>query len=390
MKLTLILISLVLSIGMNAQGTFSKTINSNILNSSKELKIYIPDNYKKDSLKKYPLTIILDAEQLFDIYVSNAVLFSKNDKAPEQIIIGINQHKNDDRYKDCSYEEHNSYPIPSAQQFLNFVRDELIPFSSENYRISSFKTIVGNTLTANFINYFLIENQPSFNAYIAINPSFAPDMPFAIQDKANSLKNTPIFYYLSNGSYNSDQKNTILKASVTRLKNIGNTNFHFFSNYFNQQSKLASIGQSLAISQSYIFKSYAAITKDEYTKNIQNLSPPDAIAYLENKYVDIDYLFDTNLKIREQDIYAIEGIILDKENGDYLKDFGEMILKLYPESPLGDYYIGNFYETGGKLKKALKHYKNGYSKVKGSEEDALGYYQNVTRVLNKQKGTYTQ
>lgn len=390
MKITITLLSLFLSTTIFGQGTFTKRIDSNILNNSRELKIYVPDGYKKDSLKQYPLTIILDAEELFDIYVANAKLFAMHDKAPEQIVIGINQHKNKDRYKDCSYEEHNSFPIPSAQLFIDFVRSELITFATENYRISSFKTIVGKTLTGNFINYFLIEHQPTFNAFIGLNSSFAPDMPNAIQDKVKNLKDFPVFYYLSNGNYNNAQKITLIKSTVTRLKDIENSNFRFYSDHFKQQSKTASIGQSLASAQAFIFKSFAAISKDEYQKKVAALSPPDAIAYLENKYVEIDYLFDANLKIRERDIYAIEGIILDQENGDYLKDFGEMIQKLYPESPLGDYYIGNYYETGGKFKKALKHYKNGYSKVKGSEEDALGYYQNVTRVLNKQKGTYTQ
>lgn len=390
MKIILTFLLLFLTLGITAQGTFSKQFESTILKSSRELQLYIPDNYKNDSLKKYPLTIVLDADELFDIYVANAKLSAKHDTAPEQIIIGINQDKNNDRYKDCSFEEHNSYPTPSGQLFLDFVRYELLSYAMENYRISDFKTIIGHTLTANFINYFLIENKPSFHAFVALNPNFAPEMPFAVRDKLSNLKNYPVYYYLSNGDYNNTKKNSTITATATRLTAIENSDFHFKNDYFNNESRIASIGKSLGSIHSFIYNSYAAITKEEFSKNIAHLSPPEAIAYLENKYVDIDYLFDSNLKIREQDIFAIEGIILDKENGDYLKDFGEMIQKLYPESPLGDYYIGNYYETGGKLKKALKHYKNGYSKVKGSEEDALGYYQNITRVLDKQKGTYTE
>ncbi|PCH73054.1 MAG: hypothetical protein COB98_11180 [Flavobacteriaceae bacterium] len=333
MKVIFTIISLILSIVINAQGSFSKTINSYILDETRELKIHIPDNYSNDPVQKYPLTIILDADLLFDIYVSNAILFAKTDNAPEQIIIGINQHKNKDRYKDCSYEERNSYPIPSAQLFLDFIQNELISYAAKNYRISNFKTIVGNTLTANFINYFLIEQRPSFNAYIAINPSFAPEIPFAIQDKANSLKKMSVFYYLSNGSYNSAKKNTILKATATRLTDIENNNFQFYSDSYKQQSEIASIGQSLASSQAFIFKSFAAISKEEYRNNIQYLSPREALEYLEKKYETIAYLFDVNLKMRTQDIYAIEGIIMDQENGDYLKDFGKMIQKIYPESP---------------------------------------------------------
>ncbi len=385
MKITLTTLILFLSTAICAQGTITTKIKSRILSKTRELRIYVPEGYKIDSLKKYPLTIVLDAEELFDIYVSNAKLFALHDKAPEQIIIGINQARNNDRYKDCSYEKHNSYPVPSAQLFIDFVRSELLPFAEDNYRVSNFKTIVGNSLTGNFINYFLIEHQPTFNAFITINPSFAPEMSFAIENKVKIITNIPLFYYLSNGNYNSIKKSISITGIATRLKDIENSHFKFHYDLYNQASRIASIGQSLASAQAFIFKSFAAISNKEYKEKIADLTPPEAIAYLENKYLEIEQLFGANFKIRERDIYAVEGIILDQENGDYLKDFGKMIQKLYPESPLGDYYLGNYYETGGKLKKALRHYKNGYSKVKGNEADAIGYYQNIIRVLDLQK-----
>jgi hypothetical protein len=119
---------------------------------------------------------------------------------------------------------------------------------------------------------------------------------------------------------------------------------------------------------------------------VKHLSPADAIAYLENKYVEIEYLFGSNLKLRQKDIFAIEAIILDKENGDYLKNFGEMINKLYKDSPIGDYYIGRYYETGKKYKLALKYYKTGYMKLPEGDPNADGYYENIERVLNKRDG----
>jgi tetratricopeptide (TPR) repeat protein len=90
------------------------------------------------------------------------------------------------------------------------------------------------------------------------------------------------------------------------------------------------------------------------------------------------------MKIRERDIYAIEPIIIDREEGDYLVSFGEMIHKLYPETPISDYYIGLFYEKRGRYKQALKNYKNGYAKMDQNREDAEAYYQNIERVLNRQ------
>jgi len=382
-------IALLLSNVVFSQNTQLK-FNSKELNNNRYLKIYVPPSYAVDSTKLYPLTVVLDAEYLFDVYVGNSILFSTQEKAPEQIIVGINQNQYNERYRDCSYSKENSLPTKDSEAFYRFIRGELLNYFEENYRISPFRTIVGNTLTANFINYFLLEDYPGFNAFIAINPYYATDMPALLQQKIPSLKEENRYYYLSNGTYNPEDWKTAINTTNALLGAANNPKFKYKYEFFENSSAVASIGQAIPSALAYIFDLYSAISKEEYEKNIKDLSPPDAIAYLENKYVEIDYLFGSNLKIRESDIFAIESIILDKENGDYLKDFGEMINKLYKESPIGDYYIGRYYETGGKFKQALNYYKSGYMKLPEGDPNADGYYQNIERVLQKQDGTYQE
>ena len=373
---------------MFSQNIQVKKFNSTELNNERFLKIYIPPSYETDATKMYPLTIVLDSEYLFDVYVGNAILFANNEEAPEQIIVGINQNYRNERYEDCSYLEENSYPTQQGEKFYRFIRSELFQYFEENYRISPFKSIVGNTLTANFTNYFLVEDYPAFNAFININPYYALDMPTMLQTKITSLNGENIYYYLSNTKYNLDKWKNSINTVNTLLSTINNPKLKYKFDSFDNSSKTASIGQAIPSALAFIFEMYSAISKEEFDTNIKDLSPPDAIAYLENKYVEIEYLFGSNLKIREQDIFAIESIILDKENGDYLLNFGEMINKLYKESPIGDYYIGRFYETGNNLKLALRYYKNGYMKLPEGDPNADGYYENIERVLNKRDGTY--
>ncbi|WP_372746115.1 alpha/beta hydrolase [Lutibacter sp.] len=362
-----------------------KKFNSKELNNDRYLKIYVPPSYATETTKLYPVAIVLDAEYLFDVYVGNSILFANKDEAPEQIIIGINQNYNDERYSDCSYQKDNSLPTEEGAKFYRFIKSEIFSFIEENYRVSPFKTIVGSTLTANFINYFLIEDYPSFNAFITINPYFALDMPLLIQQKAQRLKDENVYYYLSNGKSNLEKYQALINQTNTLLQGTENPKLKYKYEAFNNNTT-ATIGQSIASALASIFEMYSAISTEEYEKNIKNMSPADAIAYLENKYVEIEYLFGSNLKIRQKDIFAIEPIILDKENGDYLKNFGEMINKLYADSPIGDYYIGRYYETGKKYKAALKYYKNGYMKLPEGDPNADAYYENVERVLNKRDG----
>ncbi len=367
-----------------AQQTITKTINSSVLGKERTIKIYLPASYEEETERKFPLTVVFDADYLFDLYVGNAILFAQKEKAPEQIVVGIVQ-TGDRRYIDCDYDQNSGLPTTDGDNFYQFVRGELLDYMESNYRISPFKTIVGNTATANFTNYFLIEDEPGFSAFINVNPYYSTEVPAMIAESASIVKRGSYYYYLCTGDYLSERKRTKISIADNLLSSITNEKFNYKFDDLSGATTVSSIGQAIPSAIAFIFEIYSSISKEEFNTKIKNLSPADAIAYLENKYVDIEYLFGTNLKIREKDIYAIEGIIIDKENGDYLRDFGEMIYDLYPESPLGDYYIGMGFELKGKYKRALDAYKEGYLKFKGNPKDADVFYQNVERVAQKIK-----
>jgi predicted alpha/beta superfamily hydrolase len=386
-KLYIKLFFILFSVAVFAQNVHTETFESlelsGELNSERTLKIYVPDSYKLDSTRVYPLAIVLDAEYLFDVYVANSKLFALRDKAPEQIVVGIYQNQKNERKTDCGVNL-NSMLTESSSKFYKFIKNELISYIEDKYRISPFKTIVGNTITANFSNYFMVEKNPIFNAYININPSYSRDIAELFNGKIPNL-NTNTYYYLNTGNYNGKKKDKFIESIYYVLKNFENENFKYKYDTFSNATKTSSIGQAIPSALAHIFAMYSSISKEEFDENIADLSPAEAIEYLEKKYVEIQYLFGANLKIRQRDIFAIESIILDKEEGDYLEEFGKMINRLYPESPIGDYYIGQYYETGNNLKKALKYYKNGYAKISSDDPNADGYFQNVERVLAKQK-----
>ncbi len=363
--------------------TFKK-FNSFNLNEERILKIYVPESFQENDKNTYPVAVIFDGDFLFDVYVANSKLFATRDKAPEQIVVGIFQNQNEERYSDCDYSEDTGLPNEESSKFYGFVRDELLPYLDDNYPTSLFKTIMGNTLTANFANYFFLEGTPVFNAYININPSFAPELHQKLEAKSQSLI-TPYYYYLSGGNFNKEKRTEGINSANNLLKLSENPNFKYHYDDFSNSSKIASIGQSIASGIGFTFQQFAAISQEEFDEEIADMEPGDAIEYLERKYVEIEYLYGSNVKIRESDIYKIEPIIIDKVNGDYLEEFGKMIMRLYPDSPLGDYYIGLYYETGFEYKKALKYYKNGYAKIGSDNPNSDGYYGNIERVLEKQR-----
>lgn len=384
MRKIVVLLLFISFLGQAQDNVTYKKFNSVSTNSERILKIFVPDSYQENEKSTYPVAIILDGEFLFDVYVANAKLFAASNQAPEQIVVGVFQNQNNERYSDCDYSIDTGLPNQESSQFYGFIRDELLPYLDNNYRTSLFKTIMGNTLTGNFINYFFLEPSPVFNAYININPSYAPEMHQKLEAVSQSLA-TQYFYYLCGGDYNPEDRTTAINSVHNLLKLSENENFKYKYDDFSNSNKTASIGQSVASAIGFTFQLFAAISQEEFDEDIANLEPGDAIEYLERKYVEIEYLYGSNVKIRESDIYKIEPIIIDKSNGDYLEEFGKMIMRLYPESPLGDYYIGLYYETGYDYKKALKYYKNGYAKIGSDNANADGYYANIERVLEKQR-----
>ena len=364
-----------------SQKIIEKQLESTFLETTRNLRIYIPEGYEKDSIKNFPLAIVLDEESMFDIYVGNSVLFSKNDKAPRQIIVGISMEKS--KNTDISFDRNNGKLTTTATNFYEFIRDEVLFYMESTYRTSHFITLVGHGYSANLITHFLKEENPIFNAYICINTSFSDFIGAQLKsfNWAKIAKEDTVFYYYLNTSNTlSSAKQAQIEQVQKGLSSLEIKNFKVISDAITTSNAIAAIGEAIPRAFSYIFEIYAAISEEEFNKSIKELSPLDAIAYLENKYLEIEFLFGSSLGIRERDIYAIEKIIIEKENGDRLLDFGKMILKLYPSSHLGDYYIGKYYETGKMFKKAITHYKIGYGKMDPTDPNADAFYENILRL----------
>ena len=88
---TLVLLFFVFSYSLSfGQKIIYKKYESDDLKDIRDVKIYLPKSYEKDSLSNYPLAIVLEEEKLFDLYVGMSNYFASQDQAPEQIVVGIN------------------------------------------------------------------------------------------------------------------------------------------------------------------------------------------------------------------------------------------------------------------------------------------------------------
>lgn len=364
-----------------SQLTIDKRIYSEYLNDFRNIKIYLPEGYEKDSIKKYPLSIVLDEEYLFYLYVGNSILFANKDKAPKQIVVGISMNRT--RRRDTYFNKKNGNFTKGSVNFYKFIRDELIYEIESNFRISPFVSLVGEGTSANIVAHFLREEEPTINSYICIDPTFSDFVNREFVDyhlEKLDHQHKTFYLYTNNSTSFSRHKQENIEHLQDFLAHFNVKNLHITNDKLKTDSSISAISEAIPRALTKNFEIYSAITKEEFNTKIKHLSPTEAMNYLKNKYIEIEALFGSGKTIRKRDIFTIENIILNKENGEKLKEYGNMILDLYPYSPLGNYYTGLYYEKKQNNKKALDQYKIGYGKMDPSDPKAYKFYQNVLRV----------
>lgn len=187
-------------------------INSSVLNQEREILIYTPANYNEDLYVYYDVIYVFDSQnrELFD-FTHSSLSFIETNENKQFIVVGITSPA----YESLDYYRNNDMlPTPknvdpetfyngysgNADNFLNFVSKEVMPYIENNYRTMSNKVSVGHSLGASLILYSFITNPEVFDSYIAISPNLSYDKERIASDFINknyAAIKTPKFIYLS-------------------------------------------------------------------------------------------------------------------------------------------------------------------------------------------------
>lgn len=355
MKIILLISLFVSSITIHAQ-LLTKKIYSEILGDSREIRIRLPQSFKTKPGLKYPLVLALDGDYIFDPTSGDINYFSYWDDMPECVVVGINQKKT--RLKDSRFDTNTNLLDYTGKDFYDFIEQELVPSLEADYRLSPFKIIIGHDITANFINYFLINGTPMFHAFVNLSPDFAPTMPERIITALQNI-NQPIWYYLATGKNDVEQLKTAIIKLNKDLSSIENKMFRYSYNNFEDESHYSLVALGIPRALEDIFSIYRPISKKEYNETLDK-SEFSAYEYLINKYNFIENQIGVRKKIRVNDIIAAAENLERNENWEDLEKIGKLARKEYPEHMLGNYFLGVVYENQGKPKQALRTYQNGF------------------------------
>jgi len=151
------------------------SLYSKILDEQRDIWVHLPNNYKADGTRTYPVVYLLDGSVQLN---SLATVYNNywGNYLPDMILVAISNQSN--RTRDlttskiatrhgASYDNENG----GAENFTQFIEKELIPYVDAKYATTPYRTLIGHSLGGLFTINALINHPHLFENYIAIDPS---------------------------------------------------------------------------------------------------------------------------------------------------------------------------------------------------------------------------
>jgi hypothetical protein len=160
----------------------------------------LPTSYETSSLRRYPVLYILDGESNLDHAVAVTDFLAEVAQIPELIVVGI--HAGPTRARD--YLPAGEVQLSGqADQFLDFLEKELIPFVSNTYSAGTLRLLSGHSLGGVLVTYALAERPDLFQGYFAQSPyldaSIAAVQVDRLGERLHTTSTLDAFYFANLG-----------------------------------------------------------------------------------------------------------------------------------------------------------------------------------------------
>lgn len=174
-------------------------IHSDALAEDRTILVTTPAGYDQGA-RKYPVVYVLDGETNHLLTVAVTNFFWQNGRMPPVIVVSVT---NTDRTRDFT-------PTAVADRkgsgggpkFMEFLKQELIPFVDQNYRTMDYRVLVGHSLCGMYAVYALASEPDLFPALIAISPYVQYDNDYVLrlaEERLPGMTDRRRFLYITLG-----------------------------------------------------------------------------------------------------------------------------------------------------------------------------------------------
>ena len=345
------------------------SIESKILNETRDIYVYLPEGYEQ-STDDYPVMYVLDGESKFTISAAIVNFLARNQQIPQMIVVGIpNVARNRDFTPIVDDRMQNS---GGADNFINFLEEELIEFVDNTYRTQDYKVLFGHSLCGMFSVYTLFTNQDLFDAHIAASPYLMMSNEYVINKAEKSLIDQHKFnnqLYISIGDeptyYNSLDK-------LTSLLTVNESEINWTLQNYDDEDHRSIPLRTIADGLEFIFFDWQ-LTNDIAMQGVNTIK-----AHFQNR--QNKYGFTT--QITEATLNVIGYQLLQADENKKAIEVFEYNVELYPNSANVYDSLGDGFDKIGKKKKALKNYKKAVSiGEKINDPNLPAFKNNVDRLI---------
>jgi predicted alpha/beta superfamily hydrolase len=209
-----------------------------------DIYVLYPNNYK-NSGKKYPILVALDAEVNFGAvsYISRRLI--KDELIPELFVVGVAYHGDTDEDTYYSLRGRDFTPTTDkvqegrhknryqsgtggAENFVKFLSLELLPYLANNYPTKNEeRTIYGHSFGGLLGSHILTNHPTLFDNYLLLSPSLWWNEKAALEDLEQNpaILSKQVRVYIGTGALeNSMVDDHLSMARILKKNNPGNVN----------------------------------------------------------------------------------------------------------------------------------------------------------------------
>ncbi len=165
-------------------------IKSKVLGEELKLFVYLPEGYETSSKRCPVLYHFYEENLIYYFHYSTGItrFLSRARMIPPMIVVAVQV----DGMRDLTPSKTPDYGPRSggSDNYIKFLKEELIPYIDKTYRTEPFRIIWGHSIVGTLCIYTLLSAPEVFNAYITSSPYFIYDRyeGFLLKNAAKFLK----------------------------------------------------------------------------------------------------------------------------------------------------------------------------------------------------------
>ena len=236
-----------------------KEFISEEVNDTFYIYVRLPKYYHEEN-KRYPVLFLLDGDISFNMATSIVRYLQFGREVPDLIIVapgyGTLLSDTEVNYRERDYTISNIDRFEGsggAENYIGFLKNELMPFVDSSYRTNGKRVINGYSLGGLFTINLLLEENVMFDGYIAGSPYITDDLKYLREkiEKFSTLQeNKKIF--VSVGEFEDEERyHKPINTIVEDLLQIDGLSLSF--KVFNEATHFSSPSQALTYGLKFIF-----------------------------------------------------------------------------------------------------------------------------------------